>query len=292
MRTTLTRRRALALGAASLLAAACRPASSPTPSGASESTKQDGWTPILPSSDLAVGPNRFLYAVLDERNRPIRDGRVHLRFFDLSAGEAAPVGEADAPFRGQGLGEKGVYVARVELPRAGTWGVEAQIERPDGAKKALRSRFEVAAKSKTPSIGSAAPPSRQPLLKDVADPKIVCTAPTPCAFHEMTVADALGLNRPTLLLFATPAFCSSALCGPDLETVQTIEPEFRGRVTFIHLEIYADPPTLEKPHRHVEEWHLPSEPWVFVLDRGGKVADKLEGGITAEELREVLARVA
>jgi hypothetical protein len=287
----LTRRGLVGLGAAALVGAACRVPASPTPPLAQESSKQDGWTPILPSSDLAVGPNRFLYAVLDERNRPIRDAKVHLRFFDLSAGEAAPVAESDAPFRGQGLGDKGVYVARVSLPRAGAWGVEAQIERPDGTKKALRTRFEVAAQSKTPAIGAAAPPSRQPLLKDVADPKIVCTAPTPCAFHDITVADALGLRKPALLLFATPAFCSSATCGPDLETVQGIEPSFRERVTFMHLEIYADPPTLEKTHRHVEEWRLPSEPWVFVLEREGKVADKLEGGITGDELREVLTRV-
>jgi hypothetical protein len=217
---------------------------------------------------------------------------VHLRFFDLSAAEGPPVAEADAPFRGQGLGDKGVYVARVTLPKAGAWGVEAQIERPDGAKRALRSRFDVAAQSRTPAIGSAAPATRQPLFKDVADPKIVCTAPTPCAFHELTVADALALNRPALLLFATPAFCTSAVCGPDLETVQSVEPGFRGRVTFMHLEIYADPPTLQKTHNHVQEWHLPSEPWVFLLDRAGKVADKLEGGITADELREALARVA
>jgi hypothetical protein len=292
MTTRLTRRGALAFGAAALLGAACRAAPTPVPPTAPSTTKQDGWTPILPSSDLAVGPNRFLYAVLDERSRPIRDAKVHLRFFDLSAEEGVPVAEADAPFRGQGLGEKGVYVARVSLPKAGAWGVEAQIERPDGTKKALRTRFAVAPQSKTPAIGSAAPASRQPLLKDVADPKIVCTAPTPCAFHELTVADALGLKRTALLLFATPAFCSSAVCGPDLETVQAIAPEFRDRVTFMHLEIYADPPKLEKTHRHIEEWRLPSEPWVFVLDRDGKVADKLEGGITADELREVLARVA
>jgi hypothetical protein len=288
---TLTRRRALSLGAAAVLGAACRPAASPVPPTPAASTKQDGWTPILPSSDLAVGPNRFLYAVLDDRNRPIRDARVHLRFFDLSAGDSPPLAEADAPFRGQGLGDKGVYVARVDLPKAGTWGVEAQVERPDGTRKALRSRFEVAARSKTPAVGAPAPPSRQPLLKDAADPRVVCTAPTPCAFHDLTVADALALDRPALLLFATPAFCTSAVCGPDLETVQSIEPELRGRVTFVHLEIYADPPTLDKPHQHVVEWGLPSEPWVFLLDRTGKVADKLEGGITADELREVLARL-
>jgi hypothetical protein len=285
----VTRRWLLGVGAGAL-AVGCQ-AAPPTPA-IQVPGKQDGWTPILPSSDLAVGANRFLYAVLDERNRPILDAKVRLKFFDLTVGEAPPVAETEAVFRGQGLGEKGVYVARVSFPKAGAWGVEAQVDRPDGAKKMLRTRFEVAQLSKTPAIGAAAPQSKQPLLADVADPKIACTAATPCAFHDVTVADALSQKKPALLLFATPAFCSSAVCGPDLETVQAIEPDFRGKVTFVHLEIYADPPKLEKPHKHVEEWGLPSEPWIFVLDQEGRVLDKLEGGITAAELREVLGRVA
>ena len=285
----IKRRWLLGAGAGALLVG-CR-AAEPTPA-IQMPGKQDGWTPILPSSDLAVGANRFLYAVLDERNRPILDAKVRLKFFDLTVGEAPPVSETEAVFRGQGLGDKGVYVARVSFPKAGAWGVEAQVDRPDGTKKALRTRFEVAQLSKTPAIGAAAPPSKQPLLADVPDSKIACTAATPCAFHDVTVADALKLNKPALLLFATPAFCSSAVCGPDLETVQAVEPEVRGKVTVIHLEIYADPPKLEKPHRHVEEWGLPSEPWVFLIDREGRVLDKLEGGITAVELREVLGRLA
>jgi hypothetical protein len=287
----MSRRVFLAGGGASLALAACGPAAEPTPA-IQVPGKQDGWTPILPSSDLAVGANRFLYAVLDERNRPILDAKVHLKFFDLTVGEAPPVSETEALFRGQGLGDKGVYVARVSFPKPGAWGVEAHVDRPDGTKKALRTRFEVAAASKTPAIGAAAPASKQPLLKDVSDPKIACTATVPCAFHDVTVSDALAMKKPALVLFATPAFCSSAVCGPDLETVQALEPEFRGGVTFMHLEIYADPPTLDKPHKHVEEWGLPSEPWLFVLDRDGRVLDKLEGGITAAELREVLGRIA
>jgi hypothetical protein len=286
----VTRRWLIGAGAGALLVG-CQAPAEPTPA-VQVPGKQDGWTPILPSSDLAVGANRFLYAVLDERNRPILDAKVRLKFFDLTVGEAPPVSETEAVFRGQGLGDKGVYVARVSFPKAGAWGVEAQVDRPDGTKKMLRTRFDVAATSKTPAIGAPAPASKQPLLADVSDPKVACTATTPCAFHDATVADALALKKPALLLFATPAFCSSAVCGPDLETVQAVEPDFRGKVTFLHLEIYADPPKLEKAHKHVEEWGLPSEPWVFLVDRDGRVLDKLEGGITAAELREVLGRVA
>ena len=38
----------------------------------------------------------------------------------------------------------------------------------------------------------------------------------------------------------------------------------------------------------VEEWGLPTEPWVFVVDANGIVAGRYEGVVTPEELREVL----
>jgi hypothetical protein len=41
----------------------------------------------------------------------------------------------------------------------------------------------------------------------------------------------------------------------------------------------------------VLEWNLPSEPWVFVLDSSGRVADKFDGITTAEEIAAALERV-
>lgn len=40
----------------------------------------------------------------------------------------------------------------------------------------------------------------------------------------------------------------------------------------------------------VGEWGLTSEPWLFVVGADGRLADKLEGIITADEARSVLAR--
>jgi hypothetical protein len=288
MNVRISRRAALEGAAGLVLLGACSgPGARVSPTAP---TKQEGWTPILPNSDLAVGKSRFLFAALDERSRPILDAQVRLRFFDRIDAPSEPKSEVEATFRGQGLGNKGVYVARADLPTAGTWGVEAQVKRADGTQRALRARFEVKAQSQTLPPGAEALPTRQPLARDVADPKQVCTAVPPCQFHDLTVADALTLKKPALLLFATPGFCTSATCGPDLETVQSLEADFRGRMSFLHLEIYSDPQT-QTPSQAVTEWRLPSEPWVFLVDRDGKIADKLEGGLTAAELREGIERL-
>lgn len=286
----VTRRELLATAALGLTACAGpAPNATPKPGAVGAAPNKQGWTPILPSSDLAVGPNRFLYAVLDERNRPIQDATVHLRFFDLAKGDAVQA-EADPTFRGQRLGARGVYVARVSFDTAGDWGVEARVTRPDGTARHLRTRFQVAAEPKTPKVGAPALPTRQALMAGAADPRTICTAVPPCSYHDLTVADALARERPILLLFATPGYCSSATCGPDLQTVQSLEPEFGGKLTFVHIEIYQDPNT-RTPLPAVVEWNLPSEPWVFLIDRDGKIADKLEGGLTVDELKEGLTRL-
>ena len=287
----LGRRGVLAAGAVGLLAACAGapPTTTAKPGAIGVPPNKDGWTPILPSSDLAVGSNRFLYALLDEKNRPILDAKIHLRFFDLAKGDT-PQAETDPVFRGQNLGVKGVYVARVDLNSAGDWGVEAQISRPDGSSKTLRTRFQVSPESKTPKIGSPALPTKQALMAGAPDPHLICTNVPACSYHDVTVADALTRKKPILLLFATPGYCSSATCGPDLQTVQSLEPEFGSKVTFVHIEIYQDPNT-QTPLPAVTEWRLPSEPWVFLIDKDGKIADKLEGGLTADELKEGLARL-
>src|SRR4029079_16299050 len=128
-------------------------------------------------------------------------------------GSETPASEADPVFRGQGLGNKGVYVARVDFAKAGAWGVESVVERPDNTSRTMRTRFEVKQQCVTPAVGSPAPRSVQKLMKDVSDARQVCTASPACAFHDLTVADAVASGKPSLLLFATPAYCTSAVCG-------------------------------------------------------------------------------
>ncbi|MBI3968026.1 MAG: thioredoxin family protein [Chloroflexi bacterium] len=255
-------------------------------------TAADQWTPVLPASDLTVGRNRFLLGILDERNRPIVDAKVHLRFFDLSEPQPPLKAEADAIFRGTNLGDKGLYVTNVSFDRAGAWGVEVQASRPDGASRTARVQFEVRAQSLTPAIGAPAIPSKNPTLKDGVPLEKLSTAQRPDpALHQLSIADALAQKKPFVVLFGSPGFCKTATCAPSLEVVQALQAKYGERVNFIHVEIYKD------PHQGivaeaVEQWHLPSEPWLFLVDANGNVAEKLEGGITLEEVEPAVAKLA
>jgi len=75
--------------------------------------------------------------------------------------------------------------------------------------------------------------------------------------------------------------------------VKGIRPDYSGRVNFIHIEVYENlkEPQNLKVVKAVEEWNLPSEPWVFVVDSQGRVAAKFEGVLTTEELQAALKAV-
>ena len=108
----------------------------------------------------------------------------------------------------------------------------------------------------------------------------------------MSVADALKKGEPFVLAFATPEFCQSQTCGPTLDIVKSVVKDF-PKVTTIHVEPYelpAEPPNFA-PVKSAQEWGLPSEPWVFVVDDKGKVAAKYEGAIAPEELNAQLKKL-
>ncbi len=113
----------------------------------------------------------------------------------------------------------------------------------------------------------------------------------------MTIAEAISGGLPTLVTFATPAFCTSATCGPQVEVVSTIKERYKGRANFIHIEVYDNPHEMEgdvskgRLSPLLDEWGLRSEPFTFVIDADGLVAAKFEGFATEDELESALQEV-
>jgi hypothetical protein len=103
----------------------------------------------------------------------------------------------------------------------------------------------------------------------------------------MTVAEAMASGRPTVVTFATPAYCTSRLCAPVVHSVEAVYAKLGDEVNFIHLEIFKDFENLDYADE-VVEWKLTSEPWTFVLDGDGEIVAKLGGPVSPRELTEVL----
>ena len=280
---------------------ACVPGGTSTPTPAAVPTASTGKvgtpssstapvTAVLPNSDLAVGRNRFLIALLDANNQPITDAQVHLRFYSLQGDQPDLRAETDALYRGEGLVNRGVYVSTVNFTEPGSWGVEVLARRSQDDLPITRWSFEVQPESRTPAIGTPALPSKNPTTRDVDDPAKLCTAEPACDMHDLVIADVVGKGKPLVLYFGTPGFCTSQVCGPSLEVVQELKKRYLEDADFIHIEIYKDPAT-RTVFETVTEWNLPSEPWLFLIDRQGIVVEKFEGGLTLPEIEPALAKL-
>ncbi len=268
--------------------------------------------PILASHELTVGQNRFVLGLQDHENNLILDAHVHLRFFRLEDGEPTlEIGAETLPITIQPSflhehgdeaphvhtgAEVGGYVAYVDFDEPGLWGADVSAAVEGEERTLARVQFEVLGKGRTPAVGAPVPRSEQRTLRDVNDIyEIDSSIPSRPEMHELTIAEAIESGRPTVVAFATPAFCRTRLCGPFLDSlVDPLFERYGDRVAFIHIEPYdlgraRQGELIRVPT--VEEWGLPSDTWLFVIDREGRVAGKFEAIATLEEVELVLRQV-
>lgn len=285
---------------------ACSGGAAPTPampqptmaSPGSGTTPAQELRPIVASTDVSPGPNRLVFAVLDRDSNPIREAEAKVSLFYLIGNQAELKGTTQATFRRWPMGPGGVYVTYVTLDKAGTWGIEVSIADAGGAARLGRASFAVKERSSTPAIGSPAPKSQSRTSRDVSALEQITSDPQPdLDLYSLTVAEAIATGKPTLITFATPAFCTSATCGPQVDVVKELKNKYKGRANFIHIEIYDNPlemrGDLRKGHVAVavNEWSLPSEPWTFLIDGKGRVSAKFEGFTNAEDLEGALLQL-
>lgn len=294
MYRTITRRAALArLGgsAAALAMGACQlpPSLGAQPTPPPAAAKPTGPTLILASSELVVGPNRFAVGLIDETNHPIPDATMTFSFFTISGQQATKRAEATATYRWVDQQTKGIYTAPVTFDTPGRWGVEAGFTK-DGRSTAVRSSFDVLQDGNAPKIGTPAIRSKTPTVQDVRDPSEICTAAPPCELHSTSLDQYFASGRPTLVLFASPGFCTSATCAPQLDVVLGLKPKYADRLNFAHIEIYKDPRNGVLADT-VNEWHLFTEPWTFFVDRAGMIVERFDGIVTVEEIQPVLDKL-
>lgn len=288
-------------------------AGSPTAAGQASANP---FAPVIASSELIVGQNRFALGILDNATRrPLPDAQVHFRFFTLVGNQGTLRSEADARFvapardadipqvqqhrhpdgslhpHANVAADVGVYVARVQFDQPGQWGVETTFRAKDGREGKINAAFEVLGLPVTPAVGSEAPRTRNPTASSVQDLGQISSGidPDP-ALYQTTVADAIAAGKPALVGFITPGFCESQFCGPVYEVVRKLLPKYGDKAAIIHIEPFKE------PANHVlsdsaTEWRLKSEPIIFIVDRTGKIAAKFEGPVGLAELEEALARV-
>jgi hypothetical protein len=261
--------------------------------------------PVVHSSVISVGPSRFLYNVLDDAYRQLAAADVPSRvdFYALERDPESPVASVDASYLSSGLG-RGLYRAAADFDCVGEWGADISIMLADGTSASERLRFEVHPVGSTPAIGAPAPRSESPTATTLEAVRRISTDPNPYPeAYLSSVAEAVTSGRPSLIFFATPAFCQSGFCGPTVELVKSVARQYADEVAFVNVEPYELQetenglrPRLDaeghlQPVAAAREYGIPVEPYLFVVDAEGDVFAKFEGIVGGEELQVALEDV-
>jgi hypothetical protein len=77
-----------------------------------------------------------------------------------------------------------------------------------------------------------------------------------------------------------------------VDVAEQVKRDSGGDVAFIHQEIYRDNDPNKGVRPPVADFDLPSEPWLFVIDRSGRVSTAIEGAFSVEELQAAVDRVS
>ncbi len=248
---------------------------------------------VAGTSDFAPGPIRYTFLVVAPNGASIE--RPHARVWVADGLDSRPFEQSTAvlePFSVPGgyTGDvKHVYVAHVRVARPGTYWILA--EPTGGPPIQALGNLVVHPQSFSPAVGSKAYPSRTPTLASTHAnlAKLTTRIPPDRALLRYSIADSLVEHKPFVVVFATPKFCTSRTCGPVVDVVDSVRKRF-PRIRFIHVEIYEDNDPTKGFNRWVRQWHLPTEPWIFLVGRQARIKAKFEGSVSLGELTAAVKR--
>jgi hypothetical protein len=266
------------------------------------------------------GENRFPFGVFDRGRAPIADAEVALYFSHVptKVGAQSKSGNkgAVAKAQEQALDEPAVgpfpasvetletqpafralttsddpdaatvvYSTQIDFPSDGEWRIAAIVKYDGKTTGTLLTSIGVGEFNGIPRPGDKAPLIHTPTAEDAGgDLSKITTRVPPDTQNRVDYADAYG-KEPIVLLFATPQFCESRVCGPVVDVTEQVKEQFGDEAAFIHMEIWKDnDPGTEETRPQVNAFHLPTEPWLFVIDRQGRVQSAIEGAFGVEKV--------
>ena len=256
----------------------------------------DGVHLIFGTPDLGLGTQRVGVVAVSEKGL-VRSpaATISTFYYPTEDSEGEHKQTTLGIFRGFPLNTRGMYTADLEFDRAGHWGLEISLLDENARTLKASLRFNVAESTVAPSAGS---PAVRSLNKTLADGSTLSDLTTGSLqdpdLYRITIAEAVDSGRPTVVVMASPAFCTNAVCGPQVDVLKELKDKYAGQANFIHVDLYDNPTGIQGDLSQavisptVIEWNLPSTEWSFVIDSEGIVAARFESFATFEELEEAL----
>jgi hypothetical protein len=184
-------------------------------------------------------------------------------------------------------GIKAIYAAQLPVPSAGTFTVLSLTRTSKGL---IGAPGEIAATktSPIPDVGQRPPDIATDTVATVhGDTALLTTRQPPEQMHSVSFDKVLG-RKPIVLLFSTPQFCISRVCGPVTDVAVQLQHEFGDKITFIHEEVYVNNQPSKGLRPQLKAFHLRTEPWLFTINRKGVIAARLEGAFGTTELTQAI----
>jgi hypothetical protein len=251
----------------------------------------------MASSIFPVGTDRLAFGIIDNRS-----GFVYGKTAVYIAPDPARPAEGPYPAPADVLVTQGryrskqaateaspfaaVYAAQVPFKRAGSYSILA-VTKAGGKTFAAPGQIKVIAPQddRIPEVGERPPKVRTDTLGSAGgDVAAIDTRIPPSDMHAKSFADVLG-RKPVALLFATPQLCQSRVCGPVVDVALQMKAKYGDRIEFIHQEVYEGNDVKKGLREPLRRFNLPTEPWLFVVGRDGRITARLEGsfGLSAFE---------
>jgi hypothetical protein len=242
----------------------------------------------IDNQEIAVGLERVAFHVKDAGGNALRDGTVNVEFYRvLPSGQTTRTASGPpAVYFGRGLPDGGAWVIYSDFDSSGPWEMRVRASREDGSdwRGAAQKQVEVVGRTRAPRTGIAPPTGDTPALAPGGDIAALTSDPNPDpALYAQTVEAARTSGKPTVVFFGSPAHCPTDLCRAVLDEVKAVKSKYADRANFIHVET-LDPANPASLVPAAAAWGVDAGPWVFVLDKRGLIAVRIEGGTDRTEL--------
>ena len=152
--------------------------------------------------------------------------------------------------------------------------------------------FSVEAGPIAPRVGDAAPSLSTATTADTPIDELSSHPNPPPALYETSLEDALAAHAPVLVVFASVGLCYDDVCERAVDQAAGLA-KATG-ITAIHLEFVTDYDTHPIPGPNssaYHAWNLDLDPWIYVIDRDGRVAARFEVIVADDILRAAVEAV-
>ena len=283
-----------------MLATACSSNSNDPIISSEQQSGGPDYSGIIITTDMAVGENRILFGVIDKEGMPVpgEASEVAVYFLGLGEDKRELKESVNATFTNWPTAVGGVFSANLNLDTAGFYEIDINYTSNNNLSVFAQASFMLKEEASTPAIGSAAPASVTHTARDTAEISHITSSADPDPdLYKLSIHEALKQNKPLVVVFATPAFCASATCGPQVGELTKVKERVGDQANYIHVEVFEDPHLAEGQRptggliAAVDEWGLPTEPWTFIIDGQGLVQVKFEQFTAADEIEARLLEI-